>query len=245
MKGIQGLILAIGLGVAGALFNWAYLAGKSSQETMVSFVGIKGNTTVNHGEILRDEDLVPVRIPLRLVGNLNNFAVRYDGKGSVVGQRVSRNMTGECLLLREDLKTPPQKLDLEEGEDVWWIPVDTRAFVPSLVKPGDMVSFLIGRPSRPTRAVPGRPRSPAEAGDDSSTGPIKPIGPFKILALGNRLGSSDVMRAARTPQLQENVLAIRVSDHVAGERRMAEELWRLLQATNFRNVGVTLHNRKN
>ena len=41
MKGIQGLIVAIGLGVAGAMFNWAYLASRSSQEATVSFVGIK------------------------------------------------------------------------------------------------------------------------------------------------------------------------------------------------------------
>ncbi|MBU4398900.1 MAG: hypothetical protein KKE86_06135 [Planctomycetes bacterium] len=244
MKGIQGLILAIGLGVAGALFNWAYLAGRSSREEMVAFVGIKGNVTVNRGEMLRDDDLVPVRIPLRLVGNLKDFAMLYGDKGTVIGQRVCRNMTGECLLLRDDLTTPPQKLDLEEGESVMWIPVDTRAFVPSLVKPGDMVSFLVSRPSLPTPAVPGRPRGPADDGDDSPSGPIETIGPFKILALGNRLGSSEVMRAAKVPQLQESVLAIRVSDHVAGERRMAEKLWSLLQAANFRNVGVTLHNRK-
>ena len=42
-----------------------------------------------------------------------------------------------------------------------------------------------------------------------SAGPIETIGPFKILALGNRLGSPEVMRAAKMPQLQENVLAIR------------------------------------
>ena len=29
MKGIHGLILAIGLGIAGALFNFAYLANRS------------------------------------------------------------------------------------------------------------------------------------------------------------------------------------------------------------------------
>ncbi|MBN1394398.1 MAG: hypothetical protein JW959_05205 [Pirellulales bacterium] len=238
MKGIHGLIAAVGLGIAGALLNWAYLAGRASQEETVAFVGIKKDVTVNSGEMIRDEDIVPVRIPLRLVGNLRDFAMLYEAKGSVVGQRVCRNMTGECLLLRDDLTTPPQKLDLDKGEDAMWIPVDTRAFVPSLIKPGDMVSFLISRASTPIRAVPGGP------GPETDAGPVETIGPFKVLTVGNRLGSAEVAGAARTPQLQQNVLTIRVSDHVAGERQRAERLWSILQETNFRNIGVKLHSGK-
>jgi hypothetical protein len=140
------------------------------------------------------------------------------------------------------------KLDLEEGEDVWWIPVDTRAFVPSLVKPGDMVSFIVSRPVGPTLAVPpGARRPPPDEEEDEAdkkpAGPVETIGPFKVLALGNRLGDPEVMKAAKQPQVQENVLAIRVSNRVAGERQRAEKLWGMLQATNFRQVGVTLHNK--
>lgn len=239
MKGIHGLIIAIGLGIAGALFNWMYLSGKASQEVMETFIGIKAGKTVNRGEALRDKDLVQVRIPRRFAGNLKDFAYLYSDKGAVVDRKVCRNMTGERLLLKDDMKTPLRELELEEGESVMWIPVDTRAFVPSLVKPGDEVSFIINRAGVPTPAIPGQPRNEADDGR-----PVETIGPFTILALGNRLGSTDVMRAGKMQQMQENVLAIRVSDHVAGERQRAETLWSLLQATNFRNVGIKLHNRK-
>ena len=242
MKSIHGLIIAVGLGIAGALFNWAYLSSKASQEEMLAFVGIKGGKTVNRGESLRDEDLVQVRIPRRLAGNLPDFAVSYADKGTVIGRKVNRHMTGERLLLRDDLTTPLEELELEDGESIMWIPVDTRAFVPSLVKPGDRVSFLINRSAMPTPAAPVRPRG--ETPDAAPSGPVETIGPFVILALGNRLSSAEIMRAGKMQQMQENVLAIRVSDHVAGERQRAETLWSLLQATNFRNVGVKLHNRK-
>ncbi len=241
MKGIQGLIIAIVLGILGALCNWAYLAGRASQEETVAFVGVRDGRTVNRGETLRDDDLVAIKIPARLAGNLKNLAVLFDAKQSVVGQPVWRTMTGECLLMNDDIKTPPSELKLEEGETVMWIPVDTRAFVPSLVRPGDMVSFKVGRPSGPTPAGRGDGLKPIAS---SSSGPDEPIGPFKILALGNRLGSPEVMRAAKMPQLQENVLAIRVSSHVPGEKERANTLFELLQATNFRQVGVVLHNRK-
>jgi len=242
MKSIHGLIIAVGLGIAGALFNWAYLSSKASQEEMLAFVGIKGGKTVNRGESLRDEDLVQVRIPRRLAGNLPDFAVSYADKGTVIGRKVNRHMTGERLLLRDDLTTPLEELELEDGESIMWIPVDTRAFVPSLVKPGDRVSFLINRSALPTPAAPVRPRD--DTPDALPAGPVETIGEFVILALGNRLSSTEIMRAGKMQQMQENVLAIRVSDHVAGERQRAETLWSLLQATNFRNVGVKLHNRK-
>ena len=134
-----------------------------------------------------------------------------------------------------------------------WIPVDTRTFVPSLVVPGDMVSFLVVRPLGPTPAVRGRPAAPdGNAADDKEeteekgrpAGSIETIGPFKILAVGNRLGTSEVMRAAKLSQLQENVLTVRVSNRVPGERQRAERLYALLQATNFQKAGVLLHPRK-
>ncbi len=243
MKGIQGLIVAGVLGIAAALLNWAYLHSRTSEEEMVAFVGIKEGKTINRGDALHEDDLVPLRIPARWVGNLKDFAVPYAAKQTVVGQPVWRTLAGECLLLGEDLKTPPQELKLDEGESVMWIPVDTRAFVPSLVVPGDMVSFLVARPVVPTPIRSGA-ESSTPSNDNASASPVETIGPFKILALGNRLGNPEVMRAAKMPQLQESVLAIRVSNHVAGERERAEKLWSLLQATNFRQVGVTLHNRK-
>jgi hypothetical protein len=242
MKGIQGLILAIGLGVVGAIFNWMYLNNRASQEETVRFLGIKAGRTINCGDTLRDEDLVPVEIPERWAGNLKDFVFTETAQRAVVGEPVSRTIVGGHLLWREDLKPPRPELKLEEGETAQWIPVDTRTFVPSLLMPGDTVSFLVSAPSVPTPATPGRQHGGERDGDaDFDKGGI---GPFKVLAVGNRLGSPEAMRAAKLPQLQESVLAIRVSDRVPGEREKFKKLWELLQATNFRQVAITLHSRK-
>ena len=99
----------------------------------------------------------------------------------------------------------------------------------------------------PTPAIPGgqgRKPLPADGGSAASSSPIETVGPFTILALGNRLCSPEVMRASKgAQQIQENVLAIRVSARVTGEPERAEQLWSLLQATNFREVGIKLHSR--
>lgn len=72
---------------------------------------------------------------------------------------------------------------------------------------------------------------------------METIGPFTILALGNRLGSLEVMKAAKMQPVQENVLAIRVGKNGTEEAKRADQLWSLLQASNFRQVSIKLHSR--
>jgi hypothetical protein len=238
MKGVQGIIVAIGLGAVGALLNWAYLAGRSNQDAMVSFIGIKEGQTVNRGETLRDEHFVELTIPERWVGNLRDFAVLSAAKETVIGRPVCRTLGGPCLLLGDDLKTPPDGLKLAEGEEIMWIPVESRAFVPALVSPGDEVMFLV---PRLTPASPGNPSGSTvmtKAGDDASpveSGTTREMGPFQVRALGNRLGSAQVWAAAKIPQTQENVIGISVKPR---EKKKAMALWDILQATNFRQLGV-------
>jgi hypothetical protein len=238
MKGIQGLLVAIGLGVAGALFNWAYLASRSSQDATVSFVGIKDGQTVNRGETLREDHLLELTIPERWVGNLKDFAFQYKDKSTVVGRPVWRTLSGECLLLSDDLKTPPEGLKLEEGEEMIWIPVESRAFVPSLISPGDEVMFLVPRLTPASLGMSAVGGSGGREGSDAAqpiSSTTSEIGPFRVRALGNRLGSAQVWAAAKIPQLQENVIGISVRPE---EKRKAMALWDVLQATNYRQVGI-------
>jgi hypothetical protein len=241
MHGIKGLIIAIGLGIAGAALNFAYLQSKASREEKVAFVGIKAERTVNRGQALTDEDIAKVEIPRQWVGNLETLGVLYGSRSSVVGQKALRNLNGERLLLRDDFGTPAPELNLEPGDELRWIPVETRAFVPSLVSPGDRVSFLVTRPVGPTLA--GHGLTPRPSTDDGNLRMSETIGPFTVLALGNRLSSSKVWGADKKSQLQENVLGIRVRKE-GNERQLADKLWQLLQATNFHQVGVVLHSRK-
>ena len=245
MKGIQGLLVAIVLGIAAAVFNWLYLTSKSKATETVAFVGVAPQVDVERGETLRESDLARVAIPSASVGNLEEFAILYSARQSVVGAPVWRRLTGGSLLLRQDLKTPARELKFAENERVIWIPVDTRTFVASLVEPGDLVSFLVS-PMRTAVPTPADPETPGAAlAGRPSSGPIDVIGPFKILAMGNRLGSSEVLRAAKIPQVQENVVAVRATVDQAGNLAAdAQKLMALLNETNFRPVGVMLHPRE-
>ncbi|MDZ7618194.1 MAG: hypothetical protein U1E05_14405 [Patescibacteria group bacterium] len=235
MKGLQGLVIAIVLGLAAAVLNWFYLVRQSQQVETVAFVGIHPEQYVERGERLREEQLVAVRIPRNAVGNLSEFAVLDSARRSVVGQPVSRPLAAGRLLLQDDLDTPPPKLVLREDERIMWVPVDSRSFVPSLITPGDMVTFKFPRTvptpvGGPIDPQTGRPAAPAE--------PLDRIGPFKVLSVGNRLGSAEVMKAAKIPQMQENVLGISITPEV---RAQADSLWTKLQASEFRSVGIEKH----
>jgi hypothetical protein len=249
MKGIQGLLIAIALGIAGAFFNWKYLDNKSGKAEMVEFVGIKPDRDIQLGQMLREADIVPVPIPKGAVGNLNDFAVRWSARSAALNEPVTTNIPRGSLLLRDYQDTPPQELNLAANERAVWVPVDTRAFVASLVEPGDLVTFLIstGRSGIPTPAPPMDPGDPEEfiQRNVPSGGGLEQIGPFEVLALGNRLGSTDVLRGVKKPQTQENVMAIRATvDQQDNLSTDVLKLMRLVSETNFRPVGVVLHPRK-
>ncbi len=263
MKGIHGLILAIGLGIAGALFNFAYLAQRSKDVEKVSFIGVKADKAVGLGELLTEDAVEPVDIPRRSVGRLEDYAVLWSARQTVFNRGVARPLEGGSLLLRSDLKTPPRELEFGRNlapgveERAIGVPIDTRKFVPSLIQPGDQVSFIVSasRPGSPTLAAPKAEKAAPAGKSDSKLAPIAPAGPapagdgvelcgpFTILAIGNRLGSFNVMQAAKVAQAQENVMTISVKIENGQMDPKAARLLRILEQTGSKPLAYLLHPR--
>ena len=109
MKSKYALILAIGLGLAGAMLNYSYLVKKSQSVAMVDFVGI--DREVKPGTLLTRDDLVPVPIPKDQMGTLDEFAVRYQSLETVLNKPAPRLLEPGTLLLEHDLATPPAQLE--------------------------------------------------------------------------------------------------------------------------------------
>lgn len=264
MKGTYGLILAIGLGVVGALLNFAYLANKSSKEELVGFVGIR--TNLQQGERLRADAIEEVRIPARVAGHLKNYAVLWSARDAEVDKRVSRNLPAGSLLLLQDMRSPPAALDFGKNlppgveERAWFVPVDLRRMVPSLVQPGDLVTFVApaAEAGLPHRALPKpNPAGPENPGRSSpepilsadlasvppAEGDLEMIGPFRVLSLGNRLTAPEVLQAAQIPQTQEGVMTIAVRLENGRLEPQAQRLLRLLEVSRAQPLVVMLHPR--
>jgi hypothetical protein len=293
MKGIQGLIIAIGLGIAAALFNFAYLYSKSQESEMEAFIAIAPKVTVARGDVLKREHLVPVDIPRRYAANLKDYAFLYSGRETVIDCRVSRTLTPGSLLLKADLNPVPVELKFGQNsrpgleERAMGVPVELRRDVPSLVEPGDLVTFIVpslgwdtptpaqgdstgddegaAAPSARTengkiesgktenaKTAPAKSPSlkpvPIWSSRRPATGESELIGPFRVLSMGNRLGSAEDMRANRIPQAQETVMQILV--HVEKDKNNrwtlepeAKKLQRVLDETNSRPLAYLLHPR--
>jgi hypothetical protein len=242
MKSMYGLGLAIALGIAGALLNFTYLNMKARDVEKQYFIGIKDGVVVNRGEILQAEHIEPVGIPKQWLQGLPDYAVRYEARKSAIGSPVWRMLMGPTLLLADDLKTPPPQLQLAADEQAFPVPVEK--LVPSLVNPGDQVSFVV---PRPRLAMPGGPRGteddpgaapPSNPPARRSTGTTEIVGPFRVVTVGNRLGSADVHVAAKLPRLQENILNVAVKVTEGELEPKAQKLFELLHAADFRGVGV-------
>ncbi len=265
MKAIHALIVAVGLGLVGAILNFSYLLPASQEHDIDYFIAVKPDATVNQGTHPKAEDLETVPIPKGHAGNLRHIAVlcqRKDDLGGVEHMTVCRTLTGGSLLLNSDLNTPPGELDLGKNQGDMWICVDAKNFIPALVAPGDTISFIVAAPPRssvPTPAVrndPGHGAAPggegvapipdAEAAAAAEpAGPTEEIGPFTVLNVGNRLGTPQEFSAAHMQPQQPNVIGLRVA--LADKRmddRLAKKLVDRLCETNLRIVAVILHSRK-
>jgi hypothetical protein len=247
--------VAVGLGVVGALFNYAYLSSRSQELAMVHFIGIKPEVTVNRGDRLEEDHLQKVSIARANAGNLVKFAESYDAVTSVVGCPVHRTLEGGSLLLRTDTKTPPAELIFGEQtqpgieEVAMGVPIDPARIVPSLIKPGDTVSFIAAKgafrgptpaPVATALAAVSQPRS-AEPEPLGEGGDILRIGPFRVLSLGTRLGSTDVARAARQNTVQENVMMVAIRIENGQFEPKALQLLQLMEQGRSRPLGYVLH----
>ena len=260
MKGIYGLGLAIALGVGAAVLNYFYLWRKSQEFEMVDFIGIKDGETIARGEPFKEDKLDKVSIPKDRLGDLEKLAVRRTSGGlqSVIGFPAGRTLNGPALLLRDNLKTPPpQELKPADDERVWGIQLDAQQFPLSLVMPGDEISFLFPGSSA-AAPTPAPVPDPDGAGDDAAGGnndaakekkpqpfgALEIVGPFRVLSLGNRLGSVQVMQAAKIPQSQENVITIAVRYENNKPEEKALKFLRLWHTTNHSAVVIEWHPRK-
>lgn len=251
MKNTYGLLFALALGIAGGLLNWSYLAKKSRDLERVAFVGVKSGVVLQPGDVFRKDDLEPVSIPKERVGNLQEYAVLWSQVGTVEGIPAVRLFDGGQLVLEKDLKAPPpEPRALRDDEREIGIPVDTRTFVPSLYRAGDLISFVVPKIGRaqPTPAAP-----PAETGDGDDTTPppaaasaaagTETIGPFEIRTVGNRVASTDLSRASRLPQVQENVVNIIVKQEGVDLEPRAQRLMALMLNSNVRQFAILGHPR--
>lgn len=241
MKGVPGILIALALGIIGAFCNWFYLSQQAQQFKEVDFVGIAENVTLNPGDKFAEAHFAKISIPAGAVGDLNKNAYQWNDRSTLVGETATKPYSPGEIILRQDVHTPPA-LDIKKllgaDERALWIPVDTRTFVPALVSAGDQVSFVV------PRITAGGP-TPI-AGGDGSIGAAVPaatelIGPFRILALGTRLGSQQVLRAAGMTPTQENVMAVAVKMDGVDFDEKGQKVLEVLRLTNFQQVQVILH----
>lgn len=241
MKGVQGLLLSLGLGLAGAVCNWFYLERLAGKEAKVSFIGIKADAQVNIGDPLLDSHLVKVDIPKSAVGNLDQVAPLWGLKSTVAGQTTSRSYRGGELVLMQDLRTPGAK-DLNDKlgkeEVAVWLPIDSRTFNSMRVNPDDEVTFVL-----PRVGMGGASPTPiSNQGGGAANNDY--VGPFRILELGSRTGRPEVQKAAGSRQGNENVLAI-VAKFTGGHLEpKAERVVEYLRASKSQGLQVILHPKK-
>lgn len=254
-----GLLIAVSLAMVAGVLNWKYLQRKSAEIEMVSFVAIKDGVRIKPGDQFAEQHFVPLDIPRKHVGNLENSAVLYSYRDSIVSMKALKPYVGGEVVLAQDLKTPPEEFKLGPDELAIFVPVDGGSFVSSLVEPGDMVSFYVNSTVAMIDENPENDQAPVDGPDQpewnldgtkrvetpttQTSGSAEYIGPFRVLSLGDRLGSYEVSRASGGRSAQENVMGIAVKRVGNGVEPKAEKLLQRVNSASFRQAGFMLHPR--
>ncbi len=230
MKAVPSLIVALILGGAAVIFNWVYLEKKASEFQVVSFLGIRDDVKIRLGETLLESHFEEVPIPKRYAEKLKKYVFTYRDKPTISGIKATRDYEGGDLIHREDYRTPARVIKLKDDERLIWVTVDSRAFVPQLVNPGDQLTFVFPGPG-------------ASGGPLRNEATAETLGPFTIGALGTRLGDVDVARGHSSGRAEERQVGIVA--RVEGGKLEAKAL-RLLELTTGanRSVAVALHPKK-
>lgn len=232
MRGLQGIAIAVALGIVGALCNWFYITKQASNFVKVSFVAISQDSQINPGDKFKESHFIKIDIPESNQGNLDEVAVLWRDLPTVIGEVANRPYRGGEILLQNDLQTPPQRNiseELGEGEVLRWVPVDQRTFAPDHINPGDMVKFDVSTPGRAAQGNNAR----------STVTSTTQFGPFEILTLGNRRGKKEILKSRGGSVGQENLIGIRVEE----KGKSGEEAGRLFDAmkrTGSQGVQVIL-----
>ena len=242
MKGAPGLILAVFLGLVGAVLNWIYLENKTKDVDSVAFLGIKAGAVIKPGQQLRGTHFTEVKIPRRHARNLKGFVYLYEDRATLENTLSTQEYEGGELVFRSGYRTPPAELKLEPTEELFFVPVDSRKFVPALFNPGDWIEFEIPAATPQPNRIP----IPPPLGSEAPAIPFaaERIGPFRIKSLGDRLGSLEVMKATRRAPMQERQLGIVIDTTKPEEVERAARLRARLAGGDYRNIDVILKGKK-
>ncbi len=242
MKGALGLMVAAGLGIVGAICNWFYLDRLARDQEKVTFIAIKSGTQLDIGDAFKESHFEPVDIPRSGVGNLDKVAPLWSARNAVVGVRANREFVGSEIILESDLIGPAQ-MDLadtlQKDEVARWVPIDPSSVVPSQINPGDLVSFEVPRIGPTPAAVDSN--TPPTSGLSGTT---ELIGPFRVIALGNRRERPNIQKAATGRLGSESTITIVVSLAGGVMEERAQRLFDALRLAGGHGAQVVLHSSK-
>ena len=228
MKGIQGLIVAIVLGLVGLAFNWYYLS-KSRDFAHVSFIGVKKSASIRRGTPLSKSHLEKISIPKEYVGNLRRYALVWSDIDAIAGRKAIRDYEEGGLLLRNDFRTAPNELRLIGGETAISVPIDPRTTNTSQIVPGETrVSFYM-----PIQQL----KRPTPTSEENK----RWIGPFEVLAVGNRMGSTDIIDSRVSRNNNENRVTLKATNETGRDIKGMPQLMEFLNASKFKPLRLKIH----
>jgi hypothetical protein len=242
------LLLAAGLGLAGAVCNWLYLDSLAQSEARLAFIGVKPDVRLNIGDVFKTDMFEPVEIPRSRVGNLQDVAPLWSALDAIIGLRANKAYAGGEIVLRQDLTTPAQEelaSLLAVDEVARWVPIDSRSVSTDQINPGDLVSFEA--PKEDDAVVANQVLSPTATAPPVApvkTASTELIGPFRVLAVGSRRERPNIQQARGRSGGAESTITIAVQLQNGAIEPRAAKLFEAVRTVGSQGLSVLLHSAK-
>ena len=181
MQNTLKLLIPVGFGVAAAILNWIVLSQSTKTEDfLVATADIKENEPFQLGKNVAKTEK---GIPRSVSEGLQATAIKFKDKGMIVGRIAKSDIKKGDIILYQytDIRDNPGLVFLKNTEGNITVPLDGEKMIGASI--GDFVWFYL-----PPFKLSANPEAASER---IYEGKKEKVGPFRILAIGNRITNSD------------------------------------------------------
>ena len=208
MNPLIKLALPLGLGVAAAGMNWVALhKGPPPRAFGVAVADIKA------GDVLKESHFGKVMVGGETSTALPRTAIPFEQLDTIYGREATRDVRKGDLVLWQDSTRPGWELAVQADEKALPISLDGLSSVPTLIRVGDQIGFLVARDRGPA------PRSDSPAVRQQQRPEdvdLDYVGPFRVLSVGDRI-SRDNAEKGPGRGADERVITVAVKTGAEGQ----------------------------
>lgn len=203
----------------GLLAGWIYYSSATKTVESAEFTRLIEN--IKAGDTFDDSQLEKVELRGD-VEALRNSAVLYAERKVLFNKSAQYSLKKGDLVFFRDITPPSPDLPLQPDEAALPVSLEGVGLPPQLIRVGDQIEFIVGKPAAPPRTAPGKGTALPSPVEESPL-ELEVIGPFRVVSVGTlTYRTAGDESTSRTSQANSLTVAIKRQGSRIEDRNVLE-----------------------